>query len=422
MKLSDIAYPLTKPNVELSISVYLRKIFYSNSHRIPKDQPVIIISNHPTAFLEPFIYSALLDKPIHSLVRGDFFQNKVAKTGLESLNMIAIYRMKDGGVEGLRKNATTFQYCYDLLEEHKQVVVMAEGFTRHQKRLAPLQKGAARMALGAVQGRKLKDLIVIPVGANFTQANVFRGEVMIDVGEPIAVDDYLDDYKKNKKAAINMLTEDMAAALKTSVVHIADASDDALFEQAIPIARRGLHYSLWPSWNRSRDRFELEKKVADYINEADDTQKSELAELSESYPMDTIFRSEVKWANYLLLIIGFPFWVIGAMYRTFPFSIGRYVVKHKVDEVVFESPVRWAMGAVMMIVWTILLMILLTVVIGWQWLWVPPFMLLVVWFSIVYEDIRQVVSHGRLWSRLTDTERSTSLSIESRLLEIIGYD
>lgn len=417
MKLSDIVYPLTKPNVEFAISIYLRKIFYSNSSRIPKDQPVLFLSNHPTAFLEPVIYSGLLDKPIHSLVRGDFFQNSTAKVALESLNMVAIYRMRDGGVEGLRKNAETFQYCYDLLASKEQVLIMAEGFTTQQKRLAPLQKGAARMALGAAQGRKLDNLLVIPLGANFTKANKFRGEVMIEVGEPLKIKDYITDYKKDKKGTIDRLTVDMTVAMRSTIVHIENTEDDALFEKVIPIARRNLKSNLWPSWDRKDDRFRIEKKIADRINSATTEEKLEIAKLANSYPSEIHLRSSSSFINWIVIILGFPFWLIGVIYRMIPFSIARGIVKNKVEQIEFESPMRFGMGALFTIPWILMMLVLIPFCFGWQWIWLPLFMVPVIGFSVVYEDLWEVVQHGHRWSNLSNKEKETALSIEKQIME-----
>lgn len=419
MKLSDIVYPIVKPNVEFAISIYHRKIYFSNAQRVPKDRPVFFLSNHPTAFLEPVIYSGLLDKPIHSLVRGDFFQNKIAKTALESLNMIPIYRMRDGGVEGLRKNAETFQYCYDLLAKNEQVLIMAEGLTKHQKRLAPLQKGAARMALGAAQGRKLNDLLVIPLGASFTNANTFRGEVMIDVGEPIEINQYLENYRADKKSTIDQLTADMEVAMKRTIVHIDNERDDALFEKIIPIIRRRLLNTLWPSWVRSDLRFTLEKNCANKINDLSEDEKNFLLDQLKDYSERVALRSDRKLINCVILFFGFPIWLAGTIYRFIPFSIARGIVNNKVKEIEFESPVRFGMGTLFTGIFTLLILVVTALAVGLKLIWLPIFMLLVVWFSVIYEDLWNIVQEGINWNKLSEKERSKMSAIESTIQSMI---
>jgi len=419
MKLSDIVYPIITPIVGYAARVYLRKIYFSNRQRIPKDRPVLFISNHPTAFLEPVIYTGTLESPVHCLVRGNLFQKKLARTALEALNLIPIYRMIDGGVEGVRKNVKTFQYCYDLLEEKEHVLIMAEGITKHQKKLGELQRGAARMALGAAKGRGIEDLLIVPIGANFTEAEQFRGEIMIDVGEPMEVEPYLAVYKKDKKEAVAELTKDMAVAMKKTIVHIADDNDVALFEKVVPIARRNFRSNLWPSLNNKSDRFNIEKKWADYLNNASDSDKFNLAETVEGYPLGATLRSDHKLSNWIVLILGFPLWVIGCLYRTLPFTIARRIVKNKIERIEFVTPVRYGMGVLFMILLTVLMFLLCGFLLGWQYLWIPFLMIIVVHISIVYEDVWKVIQHGGVWNKLSASEKTDALSIENELNNLL---
>ncbi len=418
MKLSDIIYPIMKPTVGFAVTVYHKKIFFSSTHRIPKDRPVLLISNHPTAFLEPAIYAGVLDRPIHALIRGNLFQNGFAKTALESLHAIAIYRMRDGGVEGLRKNARTFQHCYDLLADYQQVLIMAEGFTRQQKRLAPLQKGAARLALGAAQGRKLDDLLVIPIGANFTYPNVSRTEVIIEVGEPIEIGSYLADYSADKKLAINRLTADMTTAMRRTIIHIEEKDDDALFEKVVQIARQQLSHSLWPSWDLKTDRFVLEKTLANHINVLSDDHKQSLMEKVVTYPKDINLRSDSGLINLILLIIGFPIWLLGYVYRLLPFEVVRRIVKNNVNQIEFISPVRFGLGLLSIIIWSLSFILIIGLSFDPKLIWIPLVMIVVIWISLIYEDIWIVVQHGINWNKLSDVEKSNALSFESKIKEI----
>lgn len=419
MKLSDVVYPLTRPNVIWAISVYLKKIFYSNEDRLPMDRPMLIVSNHPTAFLEPVVYSGLLKKPIHSLVRGDFFQDKLARTGLESLNMIEIYRMQDGGREGVRKNAQTFQHCYDLIAQGEQVLIMAEGFTTQQKRLSPLLNGAARLALGAATSKKLEDMVVLPIGANFTEANQFRSELMVEVGQPIELKDYLSSYKANKKQCVTQLTADITAAMRSTLVHVDDPADDALFERVAPIIRRQVPYSIWPDWNYSEDRFKAEQNLAQYINQAGPEEKRALVAKVDQYPEGISDRPFYPLATAIILILAFPQWLVGKIYRFLPFIYPRHIVKTKVEEIEFESPIRFGFGALAIIIWTIVLTLLIGVVIGWDKAWWPFAMLFVVWVSFIYEDLWAKWKGAMAWFRLSKNEKSAALQIENDLESLI---
>ena len=91
-----------------------------------------------------------------------------------------------------------------------------------------MKKGTARLAFGALEQSPDLDLHIVPVGVNYTYADRFRGDAMLDFGEPIRVQNYWDLYQENPQKAIRDLTDQLKAALSERVIHIEDAKDDAL--------------------------------------------------------------------------------------------------------------------------------------------------------------------------------------------------
>ncbi|MBK6903255.1 MAG: hypothetical protein IPH04_10715 [Saprospirales bacterium] len=68
-------YPITRPLAKIALSVFFRKLYLSGLENIDWEKPVILAANHPTAFIEPCILACWLPKPLHFMVRGDFFSN-----------------------------------------------------------------------------------------------------------------------------------------------------------------------------------------------------------------------------------------------------------------------------------------------------------------------------------------------------------
>ncbi|MBT8218189.1 MAG: 1-acyl-sn-glycerol-3-phosphate acyltransferase [Bacteroidia bacterium] len=418
-KFSNIIYPVIKPAAGLGLKVYFKKILFTNKDRIPDDRPVLLVSNHPTAFLEPVLYATLFDKPIYSLVRGNFFENFWARLGLESLNMIAIFRMRDGGVAGLRKNAMIFSKCYDLLSNGEYVMIMAEGFTKQQKRLAPLQKGAARIAFGAAIESQLENLCIVPLGANFTYHEEFRSEVMIEVGEPLDISGYLDLYRQNKKEAVQVLTKDIADLMKSTIVHINREEDDELFENVVRIVRRENLSSLFPVIEDYDERFRLEKSIADWLNNFSENEKAGLQKLVQSYPYSTVLRSHKKIGIYFKLLGLFPFWLLGSIYRMIPFGIARWIVNNHVNQVEFVSPMRYGMGMLFIIIWTLIICVFVGIFLGIGWIWLPFVLLVFIWISVLYDDIRVCFQQNRNWRKLKTSDRLDAIRIENELSDKI---
>ena len=59
----------------------------------------------------------------------------------------------------------------------KTILIFSEGNTRMQKKLAPLQKGLARLAFGAYAEKNVQDIQIVPVGVNYSNGKLFRSDV-----------------------------------------------------------------------------------------------------------------------------------------------------------------------------------------------------------------------------------------------------
>ncbi|MDV7396027.1 1-acyl-sn-glycerol-3-phosphate acyltransferase, partial [Arthrospira platensis SPKY1] len=137
-------------------------------------KPVILAANHPTAFIEPCILACWVPKPLHFMVRGDLFLKPLSNWVLRDFNMIPMFRIGDAGVAGVKANYRSVEEASQVLHTHHPVLILAEGSTAHEKRLRPLQKGTARIALGTEDQRPDLGIQLVPVGVNYTYADRFR--------------------------------------------------------------------------------------------------------------------------------------------------------------------------------------------------------------------------------------------------------
>ena len=245
-----LSYRLVRPLARIALKIYFKKIHISGLEHLPTDKPIIFAANHPTAFLEPCLLACLLPTPLYFMVRGDFFQKPLFRKMLESLQMIPMYRKKDIGMKGVKNNYASLEVVYDLLQDNKTVLILAEGKTEHEKRLRPIQKGTARMALGAIE--KYPDLAVqiVPIGVNYTDVITFRSIVMLDVGPAIDVLTFLKKADGHPAKTIKQLTTEVKNRLEQQVVIIEKVADERLTEQLLELQRSQNVVTAFPSPSR----------------------------------------------------------------------------------------------------------------------------------------------------------------------------
>ncbi|HKK79894.1 MAG TPA: 1-acyl-sn-glycerol-3-phosphate acyltransferase, partial [Phaeodactylibacter sp.] len=97
-------YYFVRPIAKLGLWVLYRHIHLSHTENIPRDKPVILAANHPTAFIEPCVLACFLRRPLYFLVRGNLFKKPLYDFLLRSLHMLPIFRLKDGGYGKLKHN------------------------------------------------------------------------------------------------------------------------------------------------------------------------------------------------------------------------------------------------------------------------------------------------------------------------------
>jgi glycerol-3-phosphate O-acyltransferase / dihydroxyacetone phosphate acyltransferase len=404
-------YPIVRPLAAVALKVFFRKIYLSNTENIPKDKPVIIAANHPTAFMEPCILACFLDRPLYFLVRGDIFVKSFYIKMLKSLNMLPVYRMKDRGYKYVRENYTTFDSCYDALSENKTIVILAEGRTIHEKRLRPLQKGTARLAFGALEKYPgIEDVYIVPTGVNYTYADRFRSEVMIDFGKAMRARDFWDKYQANQVEAITELTDDLRDRLQQSVIIIEQPQDEQLTEQLFMLRRSELSTPALPIIISTRARLEEEMEIAGEVGRMLVDEKEKLrhkvgawfSRLKELGLEDrTVLRHEAAGIrNALILAISFLPFLSGYVLNYLPLRLARFIADSRVSHIEFYSSVMLAVGLVFYLLYFLLL---LTIALIWGNPWgiavvlAMPFLgIVALWWRELFAKFRQSRKFNRL--------------------------
>lgn len=404
-------YRLVRPLAALGIRANYQHICISNTDRIPVDKPVILAANHPTAFMEPCILACFLGRPLYFLVRGDFFKQPLYNFLLRQLNMLPVFRMRDGGYRNLKNNYSTFEACFEALKSNKTIMILAEGRTIHEKRLRPIQKGTARIALGAFERfPDLEDVYVVPVGVNYTYAERSRTRVMIDFGEPLRARSYLEAGKIGNKS-INQLTDDLSAALKERIVIIEDPMDEPLAEELLRMQRPLLHLPTFPVINTAVEPLQKEKAMTEAVNAATVETKASWKSATGAFfqrleklkisELDVLGPKLAILPTILYLILGFVPFLLGYLWNLLPLGLARYIADNKVKDITFYTPVKWAVGIGAFLVWWILwIVIILTMSIYWA---IPLLFVLSLfgYHAVYYEEAAKRLIESRTWERLS---------------------
>jgi 1-acyl-sn-glycerol-3-phosphate acyltransferase len=115
-----------------------------NKYLLKTSGPLLIIANHPNSFLDAIIIGSRYNRRIHFLARGDVFTKRHHRFLLSLLNMIPVYRLREGK-QFLHLNEYAFVESARLLKNNEAVLIFIEGTCLNTNELQSFKKGTARI-------------------------------------------------------------------------------------------------------------------------------------------------------------------------------------------------------------------------------------------------------------------------------------
>lgn len=345
---------------------FLTNIFYRvfyrfefrGIHKIPFGKPVVLAPNHVNAFIDPVIIAMLMRRKVRFFARGDVFKKPLAKWILNQLSMSPMYRIQEGYAE-LKKNDKTFEECRRLLSENKVLLMFPEGICVQERRLRPLKKGLSRIIFQTEESFDFKkDVLVIPIGLNYSDAKRFRSKLYIDCGDPISLKEYEQRYKEDKVRAINEFTKVLEQKMAERLIIIKHPINDALVT-----ALEQIYLNEWMR-DKKQDVRDMEvqynavREVAAMVNTMEEERPELVASLREKTAAytemldneglrdhllnpDTISNMSIKtfMLESFIIYVGMPVYWFGLLVNYPPYYFSKRVAYKKAKNVEFLASI-----------------------------------------------------------------------------------
>jgi 1-acyl-sn-glycerol-3-phosphate acyltransferase len=319
----------------LIIRLYYRKFYVNRLDQIPKDKPLLIVSNHPNGFLEPIVMACLFPIDLHFLVRGDLFENKALRWLLVSTNQVPIYRFKDG-IAALRNNQKTIEKTIEVLKQNKAVIIFAEGSTDATWHVRELKKGMARMAFQCLDGSPDLDLHILPIGVTFQELDKPGTDVILNAGKAFSVRQFYSKNVREAKEKMDQLTDFTRQEIQKLTIHL-----------NIPDGEPHLK-ALWKNYIHTSSSSFLPRVKEDHT--LYENLKKEEALLNEGKQSKV---NVLPYKSYIHLLL-WPFAIVGFVAWMIPVSLGFYISNKYVKQIEFISSVRAASSGFLVLIYSII--------------------------------------------------------------------
>lgn len=346
-------YSLGYIMVAVGIRSFYKRYQLVGMEKIPKNKPVLFASNHQNAFMDPVIVAVNLSQPTYYMVRADIFKKKLAAKAFAGMNMMPIYRQRDGG-DTIKKNEAVFNQCYEILSKNRTIIIYPEGNHDRRKRLRPLKKGVFRIGFGA-QDKYSKDLdvYVVPVGVNYSNNRNMRATLLINFGDPIRLNDYWDNYLSEPAPTLNKLMAELPEKMSDLIVDIQNLDFYDTIENAINLFDKEIYELEKTKNNTLLSQFKSKKsfitKLESYIESNPEQaaklnmEMKEYAKLLQKNGLKSwLFRKEEHdtFLPVLLHVLSFPVHVYGVANNYLPYKIPVWFVENKIKDTQFHSSLK----------------------------------------------------------------------------------
>jgi len=260
---NTLPYLIAKSYVVWSFKQYYDEIIILGLENIPEDEPVIFAPNHLNALMDALAILSLppCKQPKVFLSRSDVFKlpEPVVKF-IRFAKIIPAYRIRDG-YENLTKNKNTFEAADEVLLHNAAICIMPEGDQGTERKIRPLVKGIFRIAFSAQQRLpEGKSVNIIPVGIDLGDFIRFGQHLIIQIGKPIKVTDYLDSYIESQAVATNAIKQKLQTDLEDLALHLGSEKHYDCFATAVETTNTAMIKALALKDN-TPNRFLARKKL-----------------------------------------------------------------------------------------------------------------------------------------------------------------
>lgn len=343
----SIVYGLFKPAVVASAWLYYRRFVVSGARKFPSKGPVMLVSNHQNAMMDAIMCCVAAPRQLHFLTRADIFKSPVSNRILRHLNMLPVYRPRDGRAKVATLNQLTFDESEKRIAAGNVISAFPEGNHSNKRAIRPLKKGVARIALRAMKSYNLEKLNIVPVGLDYSNYENFRTDLYVNFGDPIDLDMYREQFDQDETMAINNLTSHIAASLRDLVIDIrrADYHDTLMALRPLIESASGKRLS-------ARARFKAFQQGVITLSDAPDSDfeklKSQVDEFRNiagaNWEQLLKPKRKVGMGSWLYLLLFSPVILLGLVANLIPALFIKSFVKKNIKDPHFRSSIKIGMA------------------------------------------------------------------------------
>jgi 1-acyl-sn-glycerol-3-phosphate acyltransferase len=318
------------------IKLRFKSVNLNHQEFLDSRQPLIIVANHGNSFLDAILLAIVFERKLHFLARADVFNSKFKIWFLGKLNMMPIYRIRDGR-DVLKNNDLIFARCTQILQKNGVILIFPEGNCVVEKRLRNFKTGFVNLAYEA----NVKNLAVLPISLNYASLKTLNTHLDVVFNDLIVIEDLKLKNQDFVSFSKKLLTRSKLA-ISNQMVQINNAFDEGFYNQIFTIIRN----------NVIREECVFAQITAsnylENLKENDYKKFEKLSLLSSTYFEDLMIlkvddvaiNKQFSDAEELTYYVLLPFYYLGKLINVLPSLIVNSIVNKRIKELQFKNSVK----------------------------------------------------------------------------------
>ncbi|MDR3093445.1 MAG: 1-acyl-sn-glycerol-3-phosphate acyltransferase [Bacteroidales bacterium] len=341
--------------------IYLRKLYSLGWENIPKDCPLMIVSDHQNTATDAlgFIFSIRnrRNRKTKTVIRADVFYMPVINIIARWIGLIPAYRMMYEGADSLSKNTTSIVEISDELLNNGTVVLFPEAGHQEKHWLGRFSLAYLRFCFETAKSVHFeKEIYLLPSCNHYSDYAGLQEDMIVRFGTPVPLSPYYELYKTKPWTAQRQVNAAVRQQISDMMLNITDEDNYTAFDYLRNTY--GIRYAADNGFNPTYlpDKLEADKQLFARLEAAKETQKAEVQQIYdharqlEQTEQQYRFKNTEKErhigqriATGAVMLALFPLFVIALIPNVFIFGIPA-LVKRKFKDMMFHGTVYFVLN------------------------------------------------------------------------------
>ena len=200
--LAKVLYPI---GCYLVIPFFFGKIKINGRENIPREEPVIVAPTHRSRW-----DAVVVPYAVGRLASGRDLRFMVSANEVKGIQGWVIRRMGGFPVDTDRPRLDSVRHSIEVLKQDREMlVIFPEGGIFNDRKIHPLKRGVALIALEAQTNKSERRVKILPIGIRYSDPVPKWGtEVTVDIGPPLTVADYLSSSLRQSSQKLTLALEE----------------------------------------------------------------------------------------------------------------------------------------------------------------------------------------------------------------------